>query len=215
MEIHKVQIMQLKDEYVKTFEGQNKLENIVEDNIHFDEKVEFEEDSSLLTVIAIQCAYFNLYSGEDNKEKLMFHDLYLGSEEFQYTFSRWELEMKIKNPTKEQIAEHIVNSWFYEISPDDTEEIEDIAISQEYGFHDNIFLKIVPADRVKEIYKNISKEKIMSIGKSLEKELNSCGVNISDGEDEIDDMELLDDIINIFKKAVEENTAVLYALTEW
>ena len=55
----------------------------------------------------------------------------------------------------------------------------------------------------------------MSIGKSLEKELNSCGVNISDGEDEIDDMELLDDIINIFKKAVEENTAVLYALTEW
>ena len=30
-----------------------------------------------------------------------------------------------------------------------------------------------------------------------------------------DDMELLDNIINIFKKAVEENTAVLYALTEW
>lgn len=215
MEIHKVKIMQLKDEYLKTFEGQNKLENIVEDNINFDEKVEFEEYSSLLTIIAIQCCYLNLYFGEDNKDKLMFHDLYLGSEEFQYTFSRWEMEMKMKNPTEEQIAKHIVNSWFDEISPDDTEEIENIARSQEYAFHDVIFLRIVPAGRVKEIYENISKEKIISIGKSLEKDLNSCGVNISDGDDEIDDMELIDNIMDIFKKAAEENTAVLYALTEW
>ena len=214
MEIHKVQILQLKNEYLETFEGQNKLVNIVEGNVDFEDKIEFEGDSSLLTAVAIECDYCDLYCGEDNKDKLMFHDLYLGAEEFQYAFSIWQVEMKTKNPTKEQIAEYIVNSWYNGVSPDDAEEIEDMARSQEYAFHDDIFLKIVPANRVKEICENITKEKIISIGGGLEKELNSCGVSI-DGEDDIDDMELLDNIIKIFKKAAEENTPVLYALTIW
>ena len=208
MRIAKVKLLQLKNEYLNSFEGQDKLINIVEGNIDCNEQVEYGEGDSNIGDIAVEAYYEKLYSGEDLKDKNIFHDFFLGFEPFQYSYSRWELELKVKNPTKEQIGKHIVNSWYYEIDPDDTEEIENIAANYGYSYHDTASLRHIPADRVKEIVSDFDKENILSTAKNLEKVLNSLGIFVDEFGN--NDMKLIEDIEKIFKKAAEENTGIAY-----
>ncbi|MBN1056123.1 MULTISPECIES: hypothetical protein [unclassified Clostridium] len=210
MRIEKIRVIQLKNEYIKTFEGQDKLQNIVENIINCDEKVEYSEDDFRISDIAMEAYYRDLYLDENSKNQKIFQDLFLGLKDFKYTYSRWESEMKIKNPTKEQIAKHIIDTWFYEISPDDTEEIENIDQSQAYVFHEDVDLKCIPADRVKEIILDFDKENIINTANNLKKELNSCGIFVEKFDD--DDRKLIDDIMKIFEKSVEENTDILYIM---
>ncbi|KFX54002.1 hypothetical protein FDB15_05780 [Clostridium botulinum] len=210
MRIEKIRVIQLKNEYIKTFEGQDKLQNIVENIINCDEKVEYSEEDFRISDIAMEAYYRDLYLDENSKNQKIFRDLFLGLKDFKYTYSRWESEMKIKNPTKEQIAKHIIDTWFYEISPDDTEEIENIDQSQAYVFHEDVDLKCISADRVKEIILDFDKENIINTANNLKKELNSCGIFVEKFDD--DDRKLIDDIMKIFEKSVEENTDILYII---
>lgn len=210
MRIQKVKVIQLRDEYINTIEGQGKLENIVEDVVNFDESVEYGEDSSNIFNIAAESYYLELYSDEDTNNKKIFHDFFLGNEEFKYRFSRWEVEMKIVNPTKEQILQHIVDTWYYEVTEDEAEEISQ---SQAYVLEDDIFFRYIPADRVKEIFLDSNKKDLINTAKVLEKELNSHGVFV-DALDDCD-FKVIEDINNIFKKSVEENTGVLYVINQW
>ena len=73
MRIQKIKVIQLKDEYINTVEGQKKLENKVEDLINFDDSVEYGEDSSKLFNIAAESYYLELYPSEDINNKKIFH----------------------------------------------------------------------------------------------------------------------------------------------
>lgn len=209
MRINKVRIIQLKNEYLETLEGQDRLIDIVNEDFDCGEEVEYSEGEYSISDIAVEASYSDLYSEDESK---IISDMFLGSTDFNYPYTRWEIEMKTKNPTKEQIAKHIVDTWFYPIDPDNVEEIEAIAQGQEYSFHDCNYLRDVQQDRVKEIVSNFYKESIMKTAEKLEKELNKIGV-YTDGLGD-NDLKLLEMIINIFKKSAKENTGVLYILSE-
>lgn len=122
--------------------------------------------------------------------------------------------MNMKNPTKEQIAEHIVKSWYYDIDPDDTEEIESIAEGEEFSFHDMVCMRSICSERVKELVADFDKAKLMSAMKQLETKLNQIGIYVDDlGNDE--DYEVMDALKGIFQKAADEGTEVLYIIEMW
>lgn len=209
MRIEKIRIIPLKQEYLETLEGEDKLTKIVDERIDCEEEVEHGEEEYSISSIAIESFYCNLYSGENLKNKKMISDLFLGDAKFQYPFTRWEIEMNVKNPTKEQVADYIVNHWFYPIDPNDVEEIEKIAEGQMYAFHDCVDLKYISEDRVKEIAADFDKKSILKTLKDLEKELNKEGI-FMDALEEDTDLKLLDDILRLYKKCAEENRRVLY-----
>ena len=75
--------------------------------------VAFEEGSYAVSDIALVADEIQ----EESAEKALVTELFFGTDDFQYLFTRWEMEMNMKNPTEEQIAEHIVKSWDYPIDP--------------------------------------------------------------------------------------------------
>lgn len=211
MRIAKIRLMQLKNGYLNSFEGQDKLINMIDKNISCEDLVEYGEGDTNIGDIAVEAHYENLYSRNDLENITVFHDFFLGYKPFQYNYSRWEMELKVKNPTKDQIAKHIVNTWYYEISPDETEEIENIATNYAYSYHDDANLMYIPPDRVKEIYNDLNKESILSTGKELEKVLNSFGIFVDEFNDY--DIKLIDDIAKLFKKSAEENAGIVYIMS--
>lgn len=211
MRIGKIKLMQLKYEHLDSLEGQGELINIIDNNICSSEQVEYGEGDSNIGDIAVEAYYENLYSTGDLKNIIMFHDLFLGNESFQYNYSRWEIELKTKNPTKDEIAKHIVNTWYYEISPDETEEIENIATNYAHSYHDDASLRYITPDRVKDIYSDFSKEIILGTAKELEKVLNSFGIFVEEFNEQ--DIKLIDDIEKLFRKSAEDNTGIIYVIS--
>ena len=214
MRIGTIRVIQLKKDYVESMEGQNHLIDIVDEKCHADAEVSYSEGEYNINDIAVEASYCNLYTeGENLKYKKMMSDLFLGDAEFEYPYTRWEIEMNEKNPTQEQIADYIVHNWYYPIESDDTEELEQIAQEQKYAFHDCVVLRWICPKRVKEIVSDYDRDTIIQVSKALEKELNQQGV-FMEGSDEENDLKLLDDIMRIYKNASEENTGVLYIMGE-
>lgn len=210
MRIQNVRIIPLKKEYTETLEGQDLLTKIVDKRVECSEVVDFEEGSYAVSDIALVADEIP----EESEEKAWVTELFFGTDDFQYPYTRWEIEMNMKNPTKEQVAEHIVKSWYYDIDPDDTEEIESIAKGEEYSFHDMVCLRSISAERVKELAAGFDKAKLIAAMKQLEAKLNQLGIYVDDLDDD-ENNKVLDALKGIFQKAATEGTGVLYIIEMW
>ncbi len=210
MTIQNVRIIPLKKEYIESLEGQDLLTKIVDKNVECSDMAEFEEGSYAVSDVALVADEIS----EESEEKAWVTTLFLGADDFQYPYTRWEIEMNMKNPTKEQIAEYIVKNWYYPIDPDDTEEIESIAQGEEFSFHDVILLRSVSAECAKELAVGFDKQKLIAAMKQLEVKLNQIGIYVDDLDDDANN-QVLDALNDIYQKAAAEGIGVLYIIEVW
>lgn len=210
MRIQSVRIIPLKKEYTENLEGQNLLIKIVNKRAECSEVVTYEEGSYAVSDVALEVDAIS----EESAEKAWVSELFMGADDFRYPYTYWEIELNMKKPSKEKIAEYIVNNWWYDVDPDDTEEIETIIQGEEFSFHDTVCLRSISAERTKELLADFDKGKLIVAMKQLEAKLNQMGIYVDDLEDGTNS-ELLDGLESIFQKAVTEDIGVLYIIEMW
>lgn len=214
MRIQNVRIIPLKNDYIETLEGQRTLTQIVDKRQECDEIATYSEEDYTISNIMVEASYSTLFTGDNSETKQLVADLFLGNDEFQYTYTWWEMDMNMKQPTREQIAEHIVKTWYFPVDPEDKEEIEEITQSEEYAFHDTIYFKCLSPERTKEIAAKLNKDIILSTAKEMEETLNKDGIFFDDMQED-SDMKLIDELMNMVKKAADENIGILYIMEVW
>ncbi len=210
MRIQSVRIIPLKKEYTESLEGQDLLTKIVDKKVECSEVVTYEEGSYAVSDVAMEADAIS----EETMEKAWVIELFMGVDDFRYPYTYWEIELKTTKPSKEQIAEYIVNHWWYDVDPDDTEEIDAITKDEEFSFHDMVCLRSISSERTKELLADFDKNRLIAAMKQLEIKLNQMGIYVDDLEDSTNS-EFLDELKSIFQKAVAEDIGVLYIIKMW
>ncbi|NMM62441.1 hypothetical protein HBE96_07005 [Clostridium sp. P21] len=209
MEIESVKVIKVKKEYMDSMEGQKKLVNIINGNISCEELIEYQISDYTISEIFREDYYIKNYQDDkEYKKERAVHALLFGLSNFNYTYSAWETEIGIENPTKEQIAERVVQMWG--IAPEDKEEIEMIANS--FANHDNLGLRYMSVENIERVISDLEHLDVLSICRSIEKELNLQGISfdaIAEG-----DIEFINSLKEFFKEAIKDSSGIVYALSD-
>lgn len=209
MEIESVKVIKVKKEYINSMEGQNKLFNIINGDISCEELIEYDISNYVISEIFREDYYIKNYQEDkEYKKERAVRALMFGLSDFHYTYSAWETELGIENPTKEQIEERVVQMWG--ISPEDKEEIEMIASS--FANHDNLCLRYMSVENIERVISDLEHLDVLSICRIIEKELNLQGISfdaIGEG-----DIEFINSLKEFFKEAVKDSSGIVYALSD-
>lgn len=208
-----MKILQLKNQYLETLEGEETLVGIINEKIEFEEVLTYEEGSYWITDLVTEAANTDLFAQKEFKELAYLRELLQGKEAFEYPFSRWEVEMKMMNPSREQVEQYLSKNWYYPIDINDKEELNDIMEGQSYAFHDCVSLTCLKFEQVKALQENIDWENLLEKAKPIEAELNKMGIFFEqeeDADDKKEDVEFLTALKNMMDKAIEENSGLLF-----
>lgn len=210
MEIGSVKVVNVKQEYMDSMVGQNKLVNIINGNVNCEDMIQYGVNDYVISELFLEDYYIKDYwnDKEYTKERAI-HALLFGVSDFNYTYSAWETELGIKNPTKEEIAERVVQMWG--IDPEDKEEIEMIANS--FTNHDNIALTYMSLENIEKVIADLENSDLLGICKSIEAELNSKGISFDEISE--NDIQFINSIKEFFKEALRKDSkGIVYVLSD-
>lgn len=206
MRVETVKVVKVKEEYLNSMEGQKRLVNIINGHIKSEDILEYNVSDYVITEIFMEDYYMkNYWNDKEYSKDRMVHALLFGLKDFNYTYSPWETELGILNPTVEQIAERAAEMWG--LDHEDKEEIEMIASN--FTNHDNLGLRYMSVKDIEKVLTDMENSEVTHIARNIEKQLNSMGISFEEiNEEDIKFMDLLKEFV---KKAAEDGVGVVYA----
>lgn len=210
MEIGSVKIVKVKKEYVNSMEGQNKLVNIINDHVNCEDMIQYGINDYVISELFLEDYYIkNYWDDKEYTKERVIHALLFGVSDFNYTYTAWETELAIENPTEEQISERVIQMW--DVDPSDKEEIEMMANS--FTNHDNLSLRYMSVKNIEKVISDLENSDVLAMCKNLEKKLNSQGISF----DEISqkDIEFINSLIEFYKEALKNDcSGIVYAFSD-
>lgn len=209
MRIETIKLVKVKEEYMNSMEGQDKLVSIINGDVNCDHMIEYKITNHVISAIFMEDYYIKnyWYDKEYTKERAV-HALLFGVSDFNYTYTPWETQLRIKNPTKEQIAETIIEMW--DIDPEDKEEIE--MMEGSLTNHDNLGLRYMSVENLKKAIRDLEDLDILNRCKEVEKELNSNGISFDEISEK--DIKFIESLKEFIKEAIKDGNGVVYAFDE-
>ncbi len=209
MEIESVKIIKVKKEYMDSMEGQKTLVNIINGDVNCDEMIEYNISDYVISELFREDYYIKDYwNDKEYTKERMIHALLFGVSDFSYTYSAWETELGIKNPTKEQILEAVVQMWG--IDTKNKEEIEMIASS--FSNHDNLGLRYMSLEHIERVISDLENSDVLGICKSIEKSLNSQGVYFDEISEK--DIKFINSLKELLKKSLKDCNGIVYVFSD-
>lgn len=209
MRIETVKIIKVKEEYMNSMEGQDKLVSIINGHINCDHMIEYKIDDEVISGIFIEDYYIkNYWYDKEYAKDRMIHALLFGVSDFNYTYSPWETELKIESPTDEEIEERIIEEWG--IDPSDTEEIE--MIKEGFSNHDNLGLRYMSVENIEKVLSDLENSNVLDICRSVKEELKSKGICFDEISEK--DIEFIESLKEFFKEAAKAGNGIVYAFDD-
>jgi hypothetical protein len=209
MRVKTVRVVKVKKEYMDSMSGQTRLVSIINGQLKSEEMMGFKVSEYPLTEIFMEDYYIkNYWNEKEYTKERMIHALLFGLGDFNYTFTPWQTELGILNPTEEQIAERVSEMWG--VDPQDKEEIEMIANS--FTNHDNLGLRYISVGDLEKVFTDLGSSNVIDISKEIEKKLNSMGISFDEISDK--DIKFVENLKEFLKETIKDSIGAVYAFDD-